>query len=471
MLRSRSAEKICLIFMIAAVIIAAVFMNGEKAGIVRADAHPEYEARLFDDSYVHEIDIHIEEWGSFLENALDEEYAEADITVDGEEFRSVGIRVKGNNSKNLISKYGHERYSLKVEFDHFKNGASYHGLDKLSLDCSFQDNSYMKNYLAYDMMRYMGVPTPLTSYAWVRVNGQDYGLFLAVEEPEEAFIRRCFGNTGGKLYKPDYKTLESENTDVALIYNGDDPAGYDNIFRTARTETDHEDEQRLIKSLKTLAEGTDLDSAVNVDEVIRYFVVQSFVVNIDSYLGPTGHNYFLYEEEGKISMIPWDYNLAFATYSLGMPDPVNDARLYINYPIDTPAGGEVMLRRPLYHRLMIRNENFRLYHRYYGYFVENYFESGYFENKADSVLRMIGSYVAEDPTSFCSYDDFVLGADTLRNFCLLRSESVRGQIDGVIPSDIAGQDELYESGLADDVLIDASSVWLPDMGEIADLKD
>ena len=65
----------------------------------------------------------------------------------------------------------------------------------------------------------------------------------------------------------------------------------------------------------------------------------------------------------------------------------------------------------------------------------------------------------------------MLGADTLRNFCLLRSESVRGQIDGVIPSDIAGQDELYESGLADDVLIDASSVWLPDMGEIADLKD
>ena len=109
MLRSRSAEKICLIFMIAAVIIAAVFMNGEKAGIVRADAHPEYEARLFDDSYVHEIDIHIEEWDSFLENALDEEYAEADITVDGEEFRSVGIRIKGNNSKNLISKYGQER--------------------------------------------------------------------------------------------------------------------------------------------------------------------------------------------------------------------------------------------------------------------------------------------------------------------------------------------------------------------------
>ena len=74
------------------------------------------------------------------------------------------------------------------------DGGSYYGLDKLSLDASFQDNSYMKTYMAYDMMAVYGrARTPLCSYAWVTVNGEDWGLFLAVEEPEEAFARRNFG--------------------------------------------------------------------------------------------------------------------------------------------------------------------------------------------------------------------------------------------------------------------------------------
>ena len=87
------------------------------------------------------------------------------------------------------------------------DGGNYYGLDKLSLDASFQDNSYLKTYMAYDMMAFMGVPTPLCSYAWVTVNGEDWGLFLAVEEPEEAFARRNFGKDYGQLYKPDYRSL------------------------------------------------------------------------------------------------------------------------------------------------------------------------------------------------------------------------------------------------------------------------
>ena len=58
-------------------------------------------------------------------------------------------------------------------------------------------------------------------------------------------------------------------------------------------------------------------------QVLRYFTVQVFVMNWDSYLGHTGHNYFLYEENGILSILPWDYNLAFGTYALGMTNPIN----------------------------------------------------------------------------------------------------------------------------------------------------
>ncbi len=464
MLKTKFIDRICIVVMAVALLVTILFINGESLGITPASAAPGYETRLFDQTRVHTIDILIDDWNAFLNTAAEEEYSVCTLVIDGEKFSKVGIRAKGNNSRRLTEKYGHDRYSLKVEFDHYTFG-SYYGLDKFSLDSSFQDNSYMKTWITYDMMEHMGVPTPLCSYTWVRVNGDDWGLFLAIEEPEEAFAKRNFGVDYGQLYKPDYKSLNDENADVHLRYTDDDIDSYDNIFRNAKFDTTEADKQRVIDALKLLSTGENLETGINVDEVLRYFTVQVFVVNMDSYLGKTGHNYFLYEEDGILSILPWDYNLAFATYSLGMPDPINDSTLYVNYPINTPASGEIMRNRPLYHNLMKHNEYYTQYHEYFDFLIESYFESGCFENFMEQTREMISPYVEKDPTAFCSYEDYLLGVDTIEHFCLLRAESVRGQLNGTIPSTIAAQAK-NQSGF-----INASSVWLPDMGEIADLKD
>lgn len=301
------------------------------------------------------------------------------MVIDQETFRQVGIRAKGNNSLRLTSEYDLPRYSLKLEFDHYVDGGNYYGLDKFSLDASFQDNSYMKTSLTYDMMEFMGVPTPLCSYVWVTVNGEDWGLFLAIEEPEHAFAKRNFGSRYGDLYKPDYRSLNDENADLALKYIDDDPESYDNIFRNAKFDVSKADQERLIRALKALETGDGLEEAVNVDEILRYFTVQVFVMNWDSYIGYTGHNYFLYEEDGQISILPWDYNLAFGTYALGMTNPLKDPEILINYPIYTPAEGSVMKNRPLYHNLMKQDEYFAQYQRYFEQLISGYFESGHFQ--------------------------------------------------------------------------------------------
>lgn len=464
MLKYRYMNRVCVTAMIFAALVVILYMNSGRTGLFSSSDMTGYEDRLFDQSRVHTVDITIGDWESFLDSASEEAYSSCSIVIDGESFSNVGLRVKGNNSRRLTEKYGLDRYSLKVEFDHYNFG-SYYGLDKFSLDSSFQDNTYMKTWLAFDMMKHMEVPTPLCSYAWVSVNKEDWGLFLAVEEPEEAFARRSFGSQYGQLYKPDYRRLNDENTDVHLRYTDDDPASYDNIFRNARFAITDEDKMRVIKALKTLSAGEDLETAVDVDEVLRYFTVQVFVVNLDSYLGKTGHNYFLYEKDGILSILPWDYNLAFATYSLGMPDPVNDAALYVNYPINTPASGGVMRNRPLYHNLMKNNEYYARYHEYFNCFIAEYFESGYFTDHVEQTREMIAPYVKKDPTAFCTYEDFLLGVETITDFCLLRAESVRGQLNGTIPSTIRGQMGDKSS------FIDASDLWLPDMGEIADLED
>ena len=443
MVKHKYIDWICIGAAVLAALLTILLMFGEQLGIPKASATPGYATRLFDDSRVHTIDIQIEDWDAFIENAESEEYEACTVEIDGEEFHNIGLRAKGNNSLRLTKEYGLSRYSLKLEFDQFQDGGNYYGLDKLSLDASFQDNSYLKTYMVYDMMAFMGVPAPLCSYTWVTVNGEDWGLFLAVEEPEEAFARRNFGNDYGKLYKPDYRSLNAENADVALQYIDDNPDSYPGIFENAKFKVSKADQE----------------------QVLRYFTVQVFVMNWDSYLGHTGHNYFLYEENGILSILPWDYNLAFGTYALGMTNPIKDPNILINYPINTPAEGEVMLNRPLYHNLMKHDEYFTRYHDYFDEFLSEYFESGQFAVTLRQTEKLIAPYVQKDPTAFCSYEDHRLAVDTLEQVCLLRAENIRGQLDGEIPATIRGQME------NPDAKIDASGVRLTDLGDFKDLEE
>ena len=464
MVKYKYIDWICIGAAVLAILLTLLLMFGEQLGLPKASANPGYVTRLFDDSRVHVIDIQIADWGVFIEDAEQEEYVACTIEIDGEAFHNIGLRAKGNNSLRLTEEYGLSRYSLKLEFDQFLDGGNYYGLDKFSLDASFQDNSYLKTYMVYDMMAFMGVPAPLCSYVWVTVNGEDWGLFLAVEEPEEAFARRNFGNDHGKLYKPDYRSLNAENADVALRYIDDNPDSYPGIFENAKFKVSEADQKRMTEALKTLSTGEKLETAVNVDEVLRYFTVQVFVMNWDSYLGHTGHNYFLYEENGILSILPWDYNLAFGTYALGMTDPIKDPNILINYPINTPAEGEVMLNRPLYHNLMKHDEYFARYHAYFDKLLSEYFESGRFAVTLRQTAKQIAPYVQKDPTAFCSYEDHQLAVDTLEEVCLLRAESIRGQLDGEIPATIRGQQE------NPDAKVDASVVKLTDLGDFEDLE-
>ena len=118
MLKSRHIDKICVLVMALALVATILFMNGQSLGLTPASAAPGYERRLFDRSRVHTIDILIDDWEAFLDTAPEEKYSSCTLVIDGEKFSNVGLRAKGNNSRRLTEKYGLDRYSLKVEFDH-----------------------------------------------------------------------------------------------------------------------------------------------------------------------------------------------------------------------------------------------------------------------------------------------------------------------------------------------------------------
>lgn len=468
---SKYFDRICAIIAVLMIAVTAVFMNAESLGATSVTRSYAYEDTLFDTGKVHTIDIVMDDWDSFVANATSEEYADCTVVIDGKAYKNVAIRAKGNTSLTNVASYGNNRYSLKIEFDHYDSTNTYYGLDKLSLNNIIQDNTYMKDYLVYTLMRESGVDAPYCSFVYVTVNGEDWGLYLAVEAIEDSFLSRNYGSsTAGDLYKPDSQSMgggkgmggnvaSSESgwgaSDVKLIYTDDEYSSYSSIFDNAKTDVTDDDKDRLISSLKTLNEGTGIESVVDMEEVIKYFVVHNFVCNFDSYTGSMIHNYYLYEEDGVLSMIPWDYNLAFGGFVGG-----SDATSLVNYPIDSPVSGGDTDSRPMIAWIFNNEEYLELYHQYFSEFIEEYFESGYVSELIDSTYEMIASYVESDPTKFCTYEEFEEGVAALKEFCELRAQSVREQLDGTIPSTSEGQSE------DNSAFIDASNITVSDMGSM-----
>lgn len=160
-------DKICCVVLAVTLLLAGLFMAGEHLGIQKADTVMEYESKLFDTSKVHSIDIVMDDWDEFIDNCQSEEYYDCTVVIDGQTYKDVAIRGKGNTSLTQVASYGNNRYSFKIEFDHYDSSNTYYGLDKLCLNNIIQDNTYMKDYLTYQMMSKMGVASPLCSYVYI----------------------------------------------------------------------------------------------------------------------------------------------------------------------------------------------------------------------------------------------------------------------------------------------------------------
>ena len=435
MLRSKNIDRICCLVIACTMLLAAGFTALAGAGVLESSRKTSltYAKHLFDQSTVHKIEITMDGWEDFIDNCTDEKYRACAVTIDGEAQGTVGIRAKGNTSLSSVTQYDNDRYSFKIEFDHYQKKKTYRGLDKLSLNNIIQDATYMKDYWSYTFMNQMGLASPLCSYAEIYVNGEYWGLYLAVEGVEEAFLERNYGEDYGELYKPDSlsfgggrgngqafdmqdfeKKLQSDDTekqaaadenaandnaaptmpqdiqraarinrgdfkpgggmggmgssDVKLQYIDDDPDSYANIFDNAKTKVKKKDQARLIAALKKLSEGD--TSAVDTDAVAMYMAVHNFLCNGDSYTGSMVHNYYLYEKDGVMSMIPWDYNLAFGGFT-----GESDATGTVNTAIDTLVSGGDDSDRPMAGWITASDESLALYHEKYQQFIDTVFHA------------------------------------------------------------------------------------------------
>lgn len=480
----------------------------------------EYETALFDTSGILSVNIQMDEadWNDMLENATAETYYQCNVEVNGTMFYQVGIRPKGNTSLSAIANDDTtDRYSFKLEFDHYVDGQTCFGLDKLILNNNYADATNLKEALIYDMYQYLGADASLYNYAKISVNGEYWGVYLALEGVEDSFQLRNYGTESGELYKPESmdmgggkaqerpdgmpegtedgkdfgnggppdapnQTDAAENAEPGqrpegdaeqpggmdrnsggadLNYTDDDLDSYETIWDGEVTKTNQADHERVVKALKNIAEGNDLETYMDIDNLLRYMAVHVFSVNEDSLSGTMAHNYYLYESDGKLSLIPWDYNLALGGMGgmgggmaggSGETEESSGATSVVNSPIDDAFSGtdffDTLLEKETYHSQ---------YEAYLQKLVSEYINGGGFDAFYERVRSQIDELVETDPTAFYSYDEYETAAETLYQVVKLRGQSIQGQLDGTIPSTEEAQRD-------SDALIDASDLDVSVMG-------
>ena len=214
-----------------------------------------------------------------------------------------------------------------------------------------------------------------------------------------------------------------------LVYSDDSKDSYSDIFDNEENDVTEDDEKELIAAIKALNSGEGIDDSWDMDQIIRYFVAHNFVLNYDSYTGIMLHNYYLYETEGKVTVFPWDYNLAFCGFQGG-----NDATAAVNWAIDSPLSGTTEEKRPLWNVIVSNDEYLKLYHQYYSELMSGFFTNGECAAEIERVYEMIRPYVESDPTAFYTVEEFDEAVDTLKQFCELRSQSVVKQLSGELGS-------------------------------------
>ncbi len=255
-----------------------------------------------------------------------------------------------------------------------------------------------------------------------------------------------FGNQKGN------RTMGSDDG-VALIYSDDNLDSYSSIFDNSETKTEEEDQKRVVEAIKNLNQGTDLETYVDVDSVLRYLAAHTVVVNLDSYSSNMGHNYYLYENEGKISILPWDYNMAFGGFQSGEASDV------VNFPIDTPVSGVDLEDRPLIAKLLEVPEYLEQYHSYLQEIMDGYFSDGKFEQKVEELNALIAGHIESDTSGFFTFDEYNAAITQLKVLGTLRGESIQGQLEGTIGS------TTQEQQAEPDKLIDASTLDMSALGD------
>jgi spore coat protein H len=246
-------------------------------------------------------------------------YIPADVTFDGETFRHVAFRLKGNSSLATSWRSGTDKLPFRLNIDGLESrfpeskDQTFFGFTNLSFSNNALDSSYLRAKVVTDLFRDAGLPVARTAFMRVfldRGAGASYlGLYTMIEVPGGPMLRGLFASDNGNLYKP-----HSTGGRWTVFIKENFPK------KTNDTDEDWTDIEGAIAALN--ASKTDralwrsrLEARFDVNSFLRWLALNTMVGNTDAYGGLSAHNYYLYgspRHRDRLFWIPWDHDLAMS---------------------------------------------------------------------------------------------------------------------------------------------------------------
>jgi spore coat protein H len=214
-------------------------------------------------------------------------FVRVEVQVDDVIYPDVGLHLKGRRGsfRPLDAKPG---FTLK--FNEFKKRQRFHGLEKIHLNNSVQDPSFMTEILCSRLFRESGVPAARATNARVQLNGRNLGFYVLVEGLTADFLERSFANTQGNLY--DFPYTHDITSSAVKEAKGRDPTDLRALAAAAQ-------ELNLDKRWQQLERVLDLD------RFITYLALEVAIWDWDCY-AMCRNNYRVYHDPtaDKIVFMP-----------------------------------------------------------------------------------------------------------------------------------------------------------------------
>lgn len=233
---------------------------------------------------------------------------DVDIEFGGELYTGGELEIHGGFARTV------PKLSYRIRFDSdrlaettlFSDEPEVH--QRIVLQASWIDPTYMRNCLTLDLVRELGGLAPRCEYVELFFNGEYHGLYVAIERVDEHFLRRNGLAEGGLVLKAssnraDWSNVANPMAGLEVKVNLDAPTGgiSELIRRVQQTPADYD------------SFVADVEPWLDLDDFMSWQTAHTIADNRDTFT----KNYYLHYDwenaDSPFRIITWD---ADATWGL-----------------------------------------------------------------------------------------------------------------------------------------------------------
>ena len=223
-------------------------------------------------------------------------------------YTNVAVHLKG--SAGSFRPIDSEKPALTLNFDKFAKGQRFHGLQKLHLNNSVQDPSYISEIICREIFMKAGIPSPRASHVLVDLNGHGAQLYVLVEGWNKQLLKRHFKNPSGNLYAGGFAEDINKPIEVQSGENPEDRTRLDDLFSATL-------ESNLAVRSKRLADVLD------TDRFLTFLAMELLTVHWDGY-GMNRNNYRIFHdmESDRMVFLPHGMDQMFGMWRSKPQSPI-----------------------------------------------------------------------------------------------------------------------------------------------------